>query len=147
MFPAHLFPKLAQSGYIVTSAPDKSYNCIAFAAGDQAKWWWPIPGPAEANAPIVFWPAGAPFGDSLDVFVTSLGLLAYNRCDDPSVDANLVKVALYAIDGRVKHASRQMANGQWRSKMGKAEDIEHSLEAVEGPLYGLVAAILERPAK
>lgn len=53
---------------------------------------------------------------------------------------------MYAIEGRVKHASRQMANGMWRSKLGKAEDIEHSLDAVEGPLYGLVAAILEKPA-
>ncbi len=96
------------------------------------------------NDAIVFWPAGAPLADSIDAFVTALNLLGYVQCDDASLDLALDKIALYAIDGRVKHASRQMPNGRWRSKMGKAADIEHELEAVEGPLYGQVAAILER---
>lgn len=48
------------------------------------------------------------------------------------------------LDGRVKHAARQMPNGLWRSKMGKSVDIEHELAAVEGPLYGTVVAFVHR---
>lgn len=145
MFPPHLFPKLAHSGYAVTSKADKSHNCIAFAVGDPTRWWWPIEGPAEASDQIVFWPAGTPLADSVDAFLTALNLLGYVQCGDASLDPAVDKITLYAIDGRVKHASRQMPNGRWRSKMGKAEDIEHELDAVEGPLYGQIAVVLGRP--
>ena len=32
-------PRLASEGYSVTSAPDDCYNCIAYAAGENHRWW------------------------------------------------------------------------------------------------------------
>jgi hypothetical protein len=91
-----------------------------------------------------FWPTGVPLADSVDAFIIALSSLGFVPCNDAGIAANLEKIALYAINGRVKHASGQMANGRWRSKMGKSVDIEHELEAVEGPFYGQLAAILQR---
>lgn len=149
MFPPQLFPKLAGTGYTITSPVDNSYNCIAFAVGDQTKWWWPILGPAQvteadAKETIVYWPPRAPVSESLDAFISALASLGFAPSEGIGNTAAGERVALYAVDGRVKHAARQMPNGRWRSKMGKSVDIEHELTAVEGPLYGTVAAILMR---
>ena len=35
------FPYLASGDYQRTSAPDRDYNCIAWASGDSRNWWWP----------------------------------------------------------------------------------------------------------
>jgi hypothetical protein len=56
------------------------------------------------------------------------------------------KVALFADPAGIPtHAARQLASGQWTSKLGQAEDIEHELRALEGEIYGVVALILKRP--
>ena len=34
-----MFPGLAQGNY--ASGRSRRYNCIAWAAGDSANWWWP----------------------------------------------------------------------------------------------------------
>ncbi len=41
--------------------------------------------------------------------------------------------------------ARQVESGLWTSKLGSLEDIEHSLEALEGSVYGAVAVLLKRP--
>ncbi len=44
------FPNLKQAGYSITSEEDAGYNCIAWAVGDNRKWWEPLPG--------FYWPPG-----------------------------------------------------------------------------------------
>jgi hypothetical protein len=58
------FPLLAGGGYRITSPSDKKYNCIAHAAGDPERWWWPVPPEVEE----VFWPAGVSQEESLPAF-------------------------------------------------------------------------------
>ncbi len=48
-----LFPGLAASAYRVTSPRTPDYNCIAYAAGDEERWWEPD---EEQDH---FWPEGA----------------------------------------------------------------------------------------
>ncbi|MCG8587287.1 MAG: hypothetical protein MI757_21490 [Pirellulales bacterium] len=44
------------------------------------------------------------------------------------------------------HAARQLPDGRWTSKLGKAEDIEHdSANDVAGGLYGEVVEFMKRP--
>lgn len=52
-----LFPRLRGADYRVTSPPDETYNCIAWAAGDTTNCWWP------ADPDIAEWPAAVPCGD------------------------------------------------------------------------------------
>ena len=44
-----VFPNLTNDVHVVKSPYDRNYNCIAFAADDQSKWWWPL-------SPDDYWP-------------------------------------------------------------------------------------------
>jgi hypothetical protein len=57
---------------------------------------------------------------------------------DDSLESQYEKVALFAKDGRVTHAARQLPSGRWTSKLGSDVDIEHELYAIEGEVYGTV---------
>ena len=37
------YPNLAITDYNVTSPKSQEYNCFAWAAGDQERWWQPTP--------------------------------------------------------------------------------------------------------
>jgi len=58
------------------------------------------------------------------------------------------KVAIYARkDGVPIHATRQLTNGAWTSKLGKIEDIQHEKpEDVSSESYGEVVRIMRRPS-
>ena len=71
--------------------------------------------------------------------------LGYPVCAGEDLEAGYERIALFADgDGRPTHAARQLLNGRWSSKLGKAEDIEHGLHDLEGALYGSVVLILKR---
>ena len=44
----------------------------------------------------------------------------------------------------ITHATRQLPNGKWTSKLGDWEDISHELEGIEGEKYGNIYQILKR---
>ncbi len=56
------FPQIAQAGYGITSPQTPRYNCIAWAAGDTRKWWWPDP------SPFAYWPPNIPRENTLQTF-------------------------------------------------------------------------------
>jgi hypothetical protein len=115
------FPGLAAGGHRITSPPDPKYNCLAWAAGDTANWWWPGLGKEH-------WPPGIPRERTLDAFQQAFALLGYAVCDGEEPEAGFERVALFADDsGKPTHAARQQPDGSWTSKLGKKEDIEHRL--------------------
>lgn len=130
------FPRLADTQHRITSPQDLSYNCIAWAASDNERWWWP--------SRQAYWPPGARLDVSVEAFVEAYASIGYARCGHGDHEDGFEKVALYAIDGRVQHAARQVRPGVWMSKLGEAHDIEHELEGVVGSTYGVVAAFLRR---
>jgi hypothetical protein len=133
-----LFPNLPASNPDVTSPIDKNYNCIAHAAGVSDKWWWPDP------LGDYFWPASAMREETIGAFVDAFRTMGYDRCVDGVLESGVEKIALFADGGRPTHAARQLSDGRWTSKLGKDIDISHELGAVEGPLYGTVAAFMRR---
>jgi hypothetical protein len=137
-----LFPGLAAEGGQVTSQSEIRYNCIAWAAGDTTRWWWPVPSPWEP----AYWPPGVPTDLSLDSFVAAFRTLGYIPCLTSDLEASFEKVALYADRGMPKHAARQLDDGTWTSKLGKLEDVTHStVAAVEGSTYGQAVQFMRRP--
>ena len=106
-------------------------------------WWWPTGDPADEPR---FWPAGAPREETVSAFLAAFASLGYTPCDDAGVEPGFEKVALF-VDARnaPTHAARQLADGRWTSKLGRSEDIEHELHALEGDVYGRVAVVLRRP--
>jgi hypothetical protein len=136
-----LFPGLQLSSFRITSPPTADYNCVAWAAGDTQRWWWPDPDPDNQ---AVFWPSGAPKEETLDAFVAAFATLGYAPALDEHPAPGYEKVALFAVGVTPTHAARQLPNGRWTSKLGKREDIEHDLHAVRGDLYGKVVLVLQR---
>src|SRR4051794_39805886 len=100
------FPNLARGGFSPTSPATAKYNCIAWAAGDQDKWWWPDP------LLKGYWPAGAPRQETLGAFIAAYATLGYTPCagqlpDTLRLEFGFEKIAIYAIGSRPTHASRQ----------------------------------------
>jgi hypothetical protein len=136
----HIFPGSAKGGYQVTSPPSNSYNCIAYAAGDTAKWWWP------ADEKEAFWPEGVTRAETLAAFTAAFASLGYLECRAAELEAGFEKVALFANhQGLPLHAARQRPDGRWTSKLGEREDIEHALHDLEGETYGTVVLLMKRP--
>src|SRR5262245_9561718 len=113
------YPRLTPQNHQETSPYDSAYNCVAWAAGDTAHWWWP-----ERQGGF-YWPHDAPMADTVSAFTMAFALIGYQPCPDGSLEADYEKVVLFALNGTVKHAARQLADGRWTSKIGKNVDIEH----------------------
>jgi len=142
------FPRLSGAKWFSKSPFDDTYQCIAWAAGDTSRKWWPINNPPECH-----WPEGAPFDDTVGSFVHAFATLGYKPCSNSAFELWHQKVAIYATStGLVRHMARQHFFGRgWLSKPGKLEDIVHpDLQSIEGDPspnaleYGKVVQILER---
>ena len=133
------FPNLSSENFEFVGACTDRYNCIAYAAGDTTKWWWP-------NG-IDYWPPWATRDNRMESLKEAFAGLGYEQCDDSNVEEGYQKVALYGFQGRFEHAAVQMSNGRWCSKMGQGPIIEHSSpESLSGGPYGDAAAYMRRVA-
>ena len=88
-----VFPGLSQSAYQVTSPATLDYNCIAWAAGETTRWWWPD---ADEQNDAVYWPTGVPAEESFDAFRAAFAVLGYAPCEDDQLESGWQKVALFA---------------------------------------------------
>lgn len=133
------FPGLALNGYRITSPATYSYNCIAWAAARNDRWWWP--------APDAYWPPAAPITTTLPAFEAAYATLGYVRCSDAEFEIRAEKIAIYASPaGEPTHAARQLDRDRWTSKLGPNVDIEHATpDALNGPDYGAPALFMRRP--
>ena len=108
----------------------EDYNCIAFAAHDRKRRWWPVDGSDY------FWP-NKDRGEELEVFVRAFSDLGYTTCLTHEYEEHFEKVAIYTKDGFVTHMSRQIIGGLWVSKLGPEEDIAHlNPNCLTGQGYG-----------
>ena len=135
-----LFPHLRGAPYEVTSPAQPNYNCIAWAAGDESRWWEPD------SFGLYYWPEGAPRQYTLKAYIEALRRIGFGVCEDSTVEPGWEKVAIFVgADGMPTHAARQLTDGTWTSKLGKLEDIKHpQLNDVSGTCYGEPVAILRR---
>ena len=129
------FPRLAQEGYDITSNPDRTYNCVAWAAGDTTTWWQHFPG--------YRWPATR--GQHINSLVEVFESLGYEVCKDDTLEAGYDKIAVYAKKQQWQHAAHQHRNGRWTSKLGPDEGIAHDNPySMCGDLYGYEGTIMRR---
>jgi hypothetical protein len=134
------FPNLRSEDYLITSAEDAAYNCIAWAAGKTDAWWQAV------RAPGYYWPDEAPWDDRIESLVVVFKLLGYEVCDSDAFDPDYDKVAIYGKGDTYEHAARQLPNGKWTSKLGVYKDIEHeTLFALTGAEYGSIVKVLRKP--
>ncbi len=134
------FPKLRSGSYRITSPQTSRYNCAAWAAGDDTRWWQPIP-----DEPFFYWPAGAPRDLAPESYARLFELEGYEGCESADLEDGFEKIAIYTLDGEFSHVARQLETGLWTSKLGEWEDIEHAtLSDLEGNYYGYVSHVLRR---
>ncbi len=134
------FPLLDSEGWRETSPNDPRYNCIAWAAGESHRAWWPSP------SDLIYWPdeGGQP---TLEVFQRAFARLGYEVCQSSVFERRFDKVAIYVLGGEVKHMARQLPDGSWSSKLGAGDspDIAHTtLAGLEGPLYGKAVCFMRK---
>jgi hypothetical protein len=144
-WPPHELPNLNDASYRQTSSFSRRYNCIAWAADDSIRWWWPDP------FEIGYWPPDAPRAVTVAAFGAAFATLGYALCADGSLEPGVEKIALYGSPGihepvTPTHAARQLDSGEWTSKIGIFEDIVHeTIDAVSGPGYGSFICCMSRP--
>ena len=90
-----LFPALRRVGFEVTSPRDQRYNCVAWAAGDVTRWWWP------AESPFAYWPPGTGREESVDSFIQAFAILGYERALSGDLEPQFEKVAIFASNDGV----------------------------------------------
>jgi hypothetical protein len=132
------FPGLAAVEHRITSPESDHYNCIAWAASTNDRWWWP-----HADA---FWPPTAPMSSTIEAFAAAYATLGYELCVGPDFQPKYEKIAVYADHASLpQHAARQLLNGKWTSKLGPNVDIQHAtLEALAGDHYGTPTLYMRR---
>ena len=132
-------PRLADQGFEITSQATREYNCIAWSMEEATQFWWPVDNGGY------FWPTGAT-EPSLPDFEQVYADLGYARCDHiEHEDADQVAIYLDPL-GTPTHAARRLENGNWTSKLGDLEDIEHNdVNGVCCDTYGETVIILCRP--
>ena len=106
------FENLVRVGYELTSEPDETYNCIAYAAGITNEWW----------DPLGVWPDGIPNDDTVDTLVMVYGKHGFTICTDGKSEDGFEKIAIYAIEGSFQHAAKLLEDGRWSSKLGPDDD-------------------------
>jgi hypothetical protein len=114
----------------------KGYNCIAFAAGDDTRRWWPHP-----NRFSFYWPPHLPRQlpgtETLENFILAFEWKRYKKCKNGDLKQGVEKIAIYMKGNLPVHAARQLESGTWTSKCGSLEDVQHeSLYHVSGDMYG-----------
>jgi hypothetical protein len=143
-WPQQDHPFLTATSCQVKSKTDRRYNCIAWAAGDDRNNWWPD------SRGIGYWPSGVPRVESISAFMQAYETLGYKLCYDGTVEAGFEKIAIFGIGPKGQetptHAALQRESGEWTSKMGTLEDIDHDVaDSVRGPVYGNVICFMSRP--
>jgi hypothetical protein len=136
------FPRLTPNNYVLTSPDTVDYNCVAWAAEIDEEWWWPDPMEQE------YWPDGVPRKETLSAFIAAFRTIGYETCESAALEPNTQKIAIYTDGQNIpRHIARQLSNGEWTSKIGQYEDIQHqNLNVLTGdpPAYGNVAQIMKR---
>lgn len=137
------FPAIGSAGYKITSGIAERYNCIAWAAGDDQQWW------EAAEGAGYYWPEGVLDDGSAKALIQLYERLGYEQCgNDGALVAGIEKIAVYADESGYTHASLQLEDGRWASKLGPYEDIEHeTAECLCGKSsneYGIVHCFMMR---
>ena len=137
------FPNLKRDTYTVSSDDTIIYNCFAFVLGHTLGNLDPHPGPGN------YWPQNITRSVERDIFIQVYAQDGFVPCDNGNLEEGFEKIAIYVDGTEALHASLQLPDGRWTSKLGQLEDIEHRalevLAGFTGEAYGEIGVYLKRP--
>ena len=132
------FPNMNCNNSRQTSCATKSYNCIAWALERDDVWCWPD------EYGYFFWPIQNREATQV-AFIEMFATYGYKCCENSSLEEGFKKIIIYLKNGIPTHASRQLENGKWTSKLGQDIDIEHDFpEILNGPEYGTATIAMKK---
>jgi hypothetical protein len=70
-WPTSELPNLNDNNCQVTSMASRRYNCIAWAARENTRWWWPDP------LGVGYWPSGVQRSETPEAFVAAYSTLGF----------------------------------------------------------------------
>jgi hypothetical protein len=111
-----------------TSDATAQYNCISWALSYDRQAIWP-----DEDRQLA-WPD----------FRKLFELCGFSHCLNGDIEAGHEKIVLMGGHGVVMHASRQIKNGRWTSKLGAQVDGEHPSPDTLRHLYGDVLLWMKR---
>ncbi|PWU20448.1 MAG: hypothetical protein C5B50_03835 [Verrucomicrobia bacterium] len=116
-----ILPNLKAAGYRVTGPATPRYNCFAWAGNDTEHWWQPV------DLHGFYWPQEVAKELNLENLMSVYKRRGYRPCSTADLQPGVEKIAIYiGLDGTPTHVARQLSSGNWTSKLGDLEDIEHS---------------------
>ena len=133
------FPNSTSLNFGITSPEDNSYNCIAWACGIKNYKFWP-----DCEEYGYFWPKNITNKHDINSFIEFFKIYGFNTCFDGKYEHGFEKIAIYAKNEQVTHASRQINQRQWTSKIGDSHDVGHTLDALDGGMYGNIIEYMKR---
>lgn len=146
------FPNSVTPGALTVSSPeDLCYNCVAWSLGINTHWVQPYADNGVQVAPWAIWPNQNDRGSGIDIYVKMYRGEGFVKASRGNLEAGFDKVVIYwdKAGQKFTHVARQMENGQWWSKLGRASDVHHlnpdSLGPVGSPAgYGQVWGYMKR---
>lgn len=121
------------------SGATPNYNCIAWAASESDRWWEPD------NGFNYYWPPNVVREYTVLAYIEAYRSLGYEICGSQELEDGIEKIAIFADGDWPTHAARQLSNGKWATKFGRAEDINHiDLQCLTGGIYGQVHTLMQR---
>ncbi|HEX4125658.1 MAG TPA: hypothetical protein VHY37_13095 [Tepidisphaeraceae bacterium] len=129
--------------------PDAVYNCFGHAVGFKRFWQPPsIHGDFEGD-PRFYWPpellGGSGDNTWVHRYVEAAKTLGFDVCgDDSSWEPSFEKIVLIHSGGVFTHASLQVSETRWSSKLGDLSDFQHPLESVLRKPFGRGAIFMKR---
>ena len=132
------FPSLIGRQYDI-SDEDFSYNCLAYALGDESNWWEPPKQPGQ------YWPPGFPSDLTIPTVESIIRAHGFSVEIEPAATPTNDAIAIYGIGDEWTHFAK-FIDGKWKSKLGEGHDVtDVALQDLEIPDYGSVVKILSRP--
>lgn len=142
------FPKLSQDkDFKITSKDTPIYNCIAWAYNINDKWMWPNTGKYPFLDGVHYWPSDKIIDCDISNFIEAFKLKGYELCENVNFESGYRKIALFVKHNTTEctHAARELSNGQWTSKLGRSNDIQHGTpDAIENNDYGEIFCFMKR---
>jgi hypothetical protein len=104
--PTSEHPRLLTTRWKILEPESGRFNCIAWAMGDRTKLWWPA-------TRGFYWPPKVSTLAIRASFAAAFALHGWKPCDHGGFEPGIEKVALYEMNGFVRHAARQLPDGRW----------------------------------
>ena len=132
------WPNLTKGSFDYASEHTVEYNCVAWALGEMHRLY---------DSYGYDFPQDLKEKHTVENYAEFFRRHGFEICSDGSLEKGMEKLALYADkNGEFMHVARQKTTGNWTSKMGDYEDVDHlTLRALQGTDYGEVVIFMRRP--